>query len=148
MESAADRRQGAPDQRSVYKQDPRLERGNSEQARRSTLHYRPRRASPLNATSNGARGALLRALVDTPAVADCVGCLASNVVNVVNVVDVRWRKCIGVRQPGSGATRRICSCTPRSSQFCSRSQAKEAHRGQPSGGLLLSSSFFIANIIW
>ena len=37
---------------------------------------------------NGARGALLRALVDTPNVADCVGCLASNVVNVVNVVDV------------------------------------------------------------
>ena len=83
---------------------------------------------------NGARGALLRALVDTPALEDCVGCLASN------VVDVRWRKCIGVRQPGSGATRRICSCTPRSSQFCSRSQAKEAHRGQPSGGPLLSSS--------
>ena len=94
---------------------------------------------------NGARGALLRALVDTPAVADCVGCFASN---VVNVVDVRWRKCIGVRQPGSGAARRIRSCTPRSSQFCSRSQAKEAHRGQPSGGLLLSSSLFIANIIW
>ena len=91
---------------------------------------------------NGARGALLRALVDTPALEDCVGCLASN------VVDVRWRKGTGVRQPGSGATRRICSCTPRSSQFCSRSQAKEAHRGQPSGGLLLSSSFFIANIIW
>ena len=31
---------------------------------------------------NGARGALLRALVDTPALADCVGCLANNVVNV------------------------------------------------------------------
>ena len=31
---------------------------------------------------NGARGALLRALVDTPALADCVGCLASNVVDV------------------------------------------------------------------
>ena len=31
---------------------------------------------------NGARGAFLRALVDTPALADCVGCLANNVVNV------------------------------------------------------------------
>ena len=31
---------------------------------------------------NGARGALLRALVDTPALADWVGCLASNVVDV------------------------------------------------------------------
>ena len=31
---------------------------------------------------NGARGAFLRALVDTPALADCVGCLASNVVDV------------------------------------------------------------------
>ena len=43
VENAADRRQGAPDQRSVHKQDLQLERGNSEQARRSTLHYRPRR---------------------------------------------------------------------------------------------------------
>ena len=31
---------------------------------------------------NGARGAFLRALVDIPALADCVGCLANNVVNV------------------------------------------------------------------
>ena len=31
---------------------------------------------------NGARGVFLRALVDTPALADCVGCLANNVVNV------------------------------------------------------------------
>ena len=52
---------------------------------------------------NGARGAFLRALsafcprfaralVDTPALADCVGCLANNVVNV------RLRKCIGEAQ--------------------------------------------------